>query len=134
MRYWPLTAVLLAFWMGRETGAGDDEKSDEGKIAKFGVVEAKYLVVDLIRVRTLKSAGKPRYITLGDGRIEIHDAGRGGSSLEMRADKIQVGNVADRYLNINSEGIASYNMGAKEGEPIGFVGVMKPVMPDKKGK
>jgi len=23
MRYWPLTAVLLAFWMGRETGAGD---------------------------------------------------------------------------------------------------------------
>jgi len=20
MRYWPLTAVLLAFWLGRETG------------------------------------------------------------------------------------------------------------------
>ena len=26
MRYWPLTAVLLAFWLGRETGAGDERE------------------------------------------------------------------------------------------------------------
>ena len=37
-RCWPLTAVLLAFWLGRETGAqGGEERED----AKFDVIEAR---------------------------------------------------------------------------------------------
>ena len=32
MRYWPLTAVLLAFWMGRETGAGDEDEAQLGNL------------------------------------------------------------------------------------------------------
>jgi len=41
MKYWPLTAVLLAFWLGRETGAGDVQP----KVSKFDVIEARKVVL-----------------------------------------------------------------------------------------
>ena len=54
MRYWPLTAVLLAFWLGRETGAGDDRQKDR-------TLELDQLVVNRVTVREEVLLGPVRY-------------------------------------------------------------------------
>ena len=66
MKYWPLTAVLLAFWMGRETGAGDDQP----KVSKFDVIEARKVVL-LPAPNDVKNAG--RRCVISDDGIEIID-------------------------------------------------------------
>ncbi|MHC4451603.1 MAG: hypothetical protein ACYS0E_15955 [Planctomycetota bacterium] len=63
MRYWPLTAVLLAFWMGRETGAGDQPEvpkfeaivAGQAKIGQLNVsqdVTCRTVMADRIVVRS----------------------------------------------------------------------------------
>ena len=131
MRSMPLVLVLIAFWLGRETAA-EGEQGDDPKISKFGVIKAEYLIVDLIRVRSAKPEGGSRYVTIGNGRIEIHDSRSGGASLGLGADKIEIGGGAGRYLNIDREGMVSYDPSAKDGEPVAYIGVMKPVKPEKK--
>ena len=42
-RYWPLTAVLLAFWMGREIGA---QGNVAAKVTTFETIHAKKIVVE----------------------------------------------------------------------------------------
>jgi hypothetical protein len=41
MKYWPLTFVLLAVWIGGETGAQDAK----GKVVKFDTIEAERILV-----------------------------------------------------------------------------------------
>ena len=53
MKYWPLTAVLLAFWLGRETGA---EKSAT-EVSEFDVVRCNSIIVGDKERRTTISPG-----------------------------------------------------------------------------
>ena len=63
MKYWPLTAVLLAFWLGRETGA-DDKAAP--KVAEFGDIRCSG-----IQVRDPKKPGATTVI-LADG-LRVRD-------------------------------------------------------------
>ena len=54
-RYMPLTAVLLAFWLGSETGAGD---KDVGAKWDHVTLKVKTLTVDRIFSREINASGK----------------------------------------------------------------------------
>ena len=54
MKYWSLTAVLLAFWLGRETGADDNDDKDAPKEDIFGVFHCRELVCDKLRIKKSK--------------------------------------------------------------------------------
>ena len=51
MKYWPLTAVLLAFWLGRETGA----EGDSLKVGEFDELRARVIRCETITLREPKS-------------------------------------------------------------------------------
>ena len=68
MKYWSLTAVLLAFWLGRETGAGDNQP----KVSRFDVIEARKIVLS-----SPADGGKNRRrcVIADDGMEVIHPDG-----------------------------------------------------------
>ena len=62
-RLMPLVVVLLAFWLGRETGAGEE---DAGSVGKFDRVVASELLV-----QGKDSDGTPLTIRIKDGAVSI---------------------------------------------------------------
>ncbi len=101
-RYWPLTIALLAFWLGRETGAqGREAKKDEmfdtikvGKTVadriELGDEEDRFVVVSAKGV-TVRDANKQRTARLRPSAVNlyakdkavavlcVHDEGKGGA-------------------------------------------------------
>ena len=78
MRYWMLTVVLLAFWLGRETGAGD---KDPPKVTTFDEIRCNRIVVGS---KLLKSTIDPGafacntgvlHTVIGSGTVKVESPG-----------------------------------------------------------
>ena len=71
MKYWPLTAVLLAFWMGRETGA------DAPTVARFDRIIAREITVEDGKKRT-RVTGEGIAIGInGEAQLRLSVEGKG---------------------------------------------------------
>ena len=107
-RYWPLTAVLLAFWLGGETSA------DRSKVSKFDVIECRQIKLlgsgASFRITGHGSAAAESvYISSSGLQIQMQRPGARGASVTLtdhmlafaRNDKIALalrGNVRGGHI------------------------------------
>ena len=100
MRYWPLTAVLLAFWLGRETNADkEDQKIGEFDEVRARVVRAETVLLSKAADREGRRGNEPGSTTMelahsglavvdatGTKRVLLGHSTRGSVLVFMQAD------------------------------------------------
>ncbi|MHC4952497.1 MAG: hypothetical protein ACYTGZ_01285 [Planctomycetota bacterium] len=128
-RYLPLTAVLLAFWLGRETAADKEEP----KVAKFDRVEAKEIVTGSLIARSSPAGWTTKVDQFG---VKISGGLGGGSgstahlnSSSLRFEKTRPTTIAARDRHPVSHPVAKFGAMYIDSEEMGFV-----TLYDAKGK
>ena len=74
MKYWPLTAVLLAFWLGRETGA-DEDAPNVGKFDRIEVADeyGGMVLITSDSVKITSESGHSYTLKSGSARMKAKD-------------------------------------------------------------
>ncbi|MHC4848822.1 MAG: hypothetical protein ACYTEG_10250 [Planctomycetota bacterium] len=85
-RYWPLTAVLLAFWLGRETGAEDAQK-----VTKFDRILAREITligdtsVALLKGDSINLVQRNLVTSLAPGSVHVLEKGKNAEDVVRTA-------------------------------------------------